>query len=182
MDRELIDGLRQDNINAFNDAVRKYKKLVESLSAELLDNVTDREEVVNDTFFKLWRCRYQLDPERGSLQNFVCTLARSCIFDRLRYNNRIKRREVISREENDIGLDVDYENAAARELNHKVIIECISTMPSPNKEVFIDRYYFNMPIKDISEREGLKIKKVENILYRGKKRLKKALIKGGVML
>ena len=58
----------------------------------------------------------------------------------------------------------------------------VFTMIFLDKEVFIDRYYFNMPVKDIAKREGLKEKKVENILFRGKKKLKEALLKGGILL
>lgn len=181
-DRQIIEKMKCGDTSALDEALRLYGRLVESIAEKLLENRSDREEVVDDTFFKLWRYRFDIDPERRSLKGFICMLAKSCIADKLRYQNRIKRQEVIPLAENDIGVDVDYENAAAKKLNQQLIIGCISTMRSPDKEVFIDRYYFNMPIKDIAAREGISVKKVENTLYRGKKKLREALEKGGVLL
>ncbi|MBR6101301.1 MAG: sigma-70 family RNA polymerase sigma factor [Ruminococcus sp.] len=181
-DEQIIDRMKGDDTGALDEAMRQYGGLVTGIAKKLLDDPADWEEVKADTFFKLWRYRFDIDPERRSLKGFICMIAKSCISDKLRYHNRIKRQEVIPPEENDLGIDVDYENNAAKKLNQQIIIACISTMTSPEKEVFIDRYYFNMPVKDIAKREGLKEKKVENILFRGKKKLKEALLKGGILL
>ena len=162
--------------------MQSYSSLVGSIVGRYLADSSDREEAVSDTFYKLWRYRSVIDTERSSLRSFVCTVAKSCALDKLRSINRIKRQEAIPPAENDIGIDVDYDDAAAREHNHRLIAECVSSMPSPDREVFVDRYYFNMPVKDIAKKEGLKEKKVEHILSKGRLRLKEALIKGGILL
>ena len=64
----------------------------------------------------------------------------------------------------------------------QVIAKCVSSMSSPAREIFIDRYYFKMSVKTIAERYDLKPKKVENTLAREKKRLKAALLKGGIII
>ena len=64
----------------------------------------------------------------------------------------------------------------------QVIAKCISSMDSPAREIFIDRYYFGMTVNTIAQRYDLKTKKVENTLAREKKRLKEALLKGGIIL
>ena len=55
-------------------------------------------------------------------------------------------------------------------------------MPSPEKEIFIDRYYFELPVKEIAKRRGVREKKVWNILLRRKQQLVKELTKGGIIL
>ena len=74
------------------------------------------------------------------------------------------------------------ENQAARSINLDIIKSCVRAMPSPDREIFIDRYYYEMSVKEIALRRGVKEKKVWNILARRKEALKKALIKGGIML
>lgn len=181
-DQEILKLMKSDDTRGLEEAMAKYSALVGSIAAKMLDSPSDCEEAVSDTFFKLWRYRLVIDTERRSFKGFLCMVAKSCASDKLRSLNRIKRQEVIPPEENDIGIDVDYEDAAAKRHNQRLITDCVSSMPSPDREVFIDRYYFNMPIRDIALKEGLKEKKVERILYKGKLRLKEALIKGGILL
>lgn len=180
-DEQIVEMLHKSDTAGLEAAIDRYGRLVESIAVRMLESRSDCEEAVSDTFFKLWRYRKEVDLERSSLKGFICMLAKNCVTDRLRYNNRIKRREVIPPEENDLGIDVDYENAEAKRLNQMLIIECVSTMPSPEKEVFVDRYYFNMPIKDIADREKLDRRAVEAHLRKGKRRLREALLKGGVL-
>lgn len=64
----------------------------------------------------------------------------------------------------------------------KVIEKCVRSMRHPDREIFIERYYYRLSVKEIALRHGLSPKKTENILYRGKKKLEEALIKGGIIL
>ena len=181
-DLQLTERMRSGDEAALQEIIKKYGRLVTGIASGIFESDTDIEEIRSDTFFKLWRARHDIDTDRKSLKNYICMIARSCISDKLRYMNRIKRQEVIPKAENDLGIELNYEDKEARELNRNTVIACISTMPSPDKQVFIDRYYFNMPVKDIAKHEHLSEKKVENILYRGRKRLKEALLKGGILL
>ena len=181
-DMDILSLLKSDDTKGLDEAFAKYRGLVESIAAKQLESRSDIEETVSDTFFKLWRYRFEIDPERRSFKGFLCMVARSCTADKLKSLNRIKRQEPIPLGENDIGVDVDYDNAAAREHNHRLIAECVSSMPSPDREVFVDRYYFNMLVKDIAEKENLSTRRVIHIRSKGKQRLREELIKGGILL
>ena len=69
-----------------------------------------------------------------------------------------------------------------RSKSEKIIAECISAMPSPDREIFISRFYFEKPISEIARELGLSERRVEYILAKDKRRLRKALIKGGILL
>ena len=181
-DSEIIELLKNDDTRGLEEAVRLYRGTAESAAARMLSDPADREEAVSDTFFKLWRYRHVIDPEKSSLRTFIGMIARSCAADRLRSLQRIKRQEVIPLEENDIGVDVDYDSAASKEHNQRLIVSCVSSMPSPDREIFVERYYFNMPVKDIAERHGLRPKQTEHILAKARKKLREELEKGGILL
>lgn len=70
----------------------------------------------------------------------------------------------------------------AQESNAKVLNEIISEMSEPDREIFIRRYYYYEPIKQISELLELSAKTIENKLYRGKHKLKDTLTKRGIIL
>lgn len=181
-DEQIVSRLHRSDTSGLEAAMERYGGMVEGIARRMLESRSDCEEVVSDTFFKLWRYRTEIDTDRSSLKTFISLLAKNSVTDRFRYNNRIKRKEVIPPEENDLGIDVDYDNAEAKRINQDIIIRIVSAMPSPDKEVFVDRYYFNMPLEDISRREGIRLRTVESILSRGKRRLREALLKGGVIL
>ena len=113
-DQEILKLMKSDDTRGLEEAMAKYSALVGSIAAKMLDSPSDCEEAVSDTFFKLWRYRLVIDTERRSFKGFLCMVAKSCASDKLRSLNRIKRQEVIPPEENDIGIDVDYEDAAAK--------------------------------------------------------------------
>ena len=177
-DDEITMLLVNDN-GGLEAAKEKYTSLVMKICMGFLNNKDDAEEACADCFIRLWTTRRQIDAAKSSLKTYICMLARHAAIDKSR---TLDKGEKLSLEENDIGLDVDYEDEAAKRINMQVIKKCVSEMPSPAREIFIDRYYFKMSVKDIAARYSLKPKKVENTLAREKKRLKSALLKGGIII
>ncbi|MBR1765064.1 MAG: sigma-70 family RNA polymerase sigma factor [Ruminococcus sp.] len=178
-DKELLSLLQSDDNKGLKILMQKYEKLAGYVVSRLLSDPSDIEEAVSDTFLRIWQGRGRIDLSRSSLKSYVCMVASGCAVDKLRRTDRAEREDI---DDCDIGVDVSYEDEAARSINMKVIAHCVSTMRHPDREVFIERYYHKLAVKEIAQRHGLSPKKVENILYRGKKTLKKALLKGGIIL
>lgn len=177
-DNEIIERLVTDN-GGLEAAKDKYTSLVMKICRGFLQSTDDAEEACADCFIRLWKTRRDIDAAKSSLKTYICMLARHAAIDKSR---TLDKGEKLSLEENDLGVDVDYEDEAAKQINMKLIAKCVSEMPSPAREIFIDRYYFKMSVKDIASRYGLKPKKVENTLAREKKRLRSALLKGGIII
>jgi RNA polymerase sigma-70 factor, ECF subfamily len=70
------------------DAARQlYDRLasrIYGLGLFLLRNATDAEDLVQDTFLKIWRTGSAFDPQRGSLDAWILLSARSLAIDLLR--------------------------------------------------------------------------------------------------
>ncbi len=178
-DEKLLSLMRRNDESALTALMDKYKRLVEYIAAKMLSSESDREEAVMDTFYKVWNARDKIDTGRMSLKGYISMTAASCTVDKLR---RVTKGEQVDPLEDDLQLDLDLETEAARSINLDIVKSCIREMPSPDREIFIDRYYYEIGVKEIAERHGLKEKKVWNILARRKAALKKALIKGGIIL
>lgn len=177
-DDEIAKMLVNDN-GGLEAAKEKYTPLVMKICKGFLSSDNDAEEACADCFIKLWKTRRQIDTAKSSLKTYICMLARHAAIDKAR---AVGKTETETLEDNDLGIDVDYEDEAAKHINMQVIAKCVSSMSSPAREIFIDRYYFQMSVKTIADRYDLKPKKVENILAREKKRLKEALLKGGIII
>lgn len=177
-DEQILIKLKADD-GGLEAAKEKYSKLVYRICSGFLSSSDDAEEAAADCFIRLWQGRHEIDTQKSSLKTYICMLARHSAIDKAR---GMDKKETIPLEENDLGIDVDYEDEASKRINMRIIAQCVSSMPSPEREIFIDRYYFKKPIKEIAESCSLSPKKVENTLARGKKKLKAALLKGGIII
>lgn len=178
-DEELLGCMRLDDQSAFASVMEKYRRLVEYIVGRMINSESDREEAVMDTFYKVWDKRNIIDLNKMSLKSYISMTASSCTVDKLR---RITKGEPVDPIEDDLRLDLDLEDETARKINLAIIKETVQAMPSPDREIFIDRYYFELDVKEIARRRNVAEKKVWNILSRRKERLRKELIKGGVTL
>ena len=171
--------MRTGDESALEAVMKRYKSLAEYIAGKMLNDPSDREETVMDTFYKVWAARDRIDLSRMSLKSYVSMTASSCTVDKLR---KITSGQPVDPIEDDLELDLDLEDEAARSVNLGIIKKCVSEMPQPDREIFIGRYYYELDVKEIARRTGVKEKKVWNILARRKNELRKALIKGGIIL
>ena len=178
-DKEILALLQSDDNKGLTILMQKYEKLAGYVVSRLIGDESDIEEAVSDTFLRVWQNRDKIDLSRKSLKSYICMVASGCAVDKLRRSDKAVHEDISDFE---IGVDVDYENEAAKKTNMKVIEKCVRSMRHPDREIFIERYYYRLSVKEIALRHGLSPKKTENILYRGKRKLDEALIKGGIIL
>ena len=178
-DEKILALLRSDDEKGLTAAMSKYSRLAASVAAGMLESKEDIEEVTSDTFYKVWNNRASIDTEKGSLKNYICMTARSCTLNKLR---TLRATEPLPEDERDLGIEVDFTDESAAEHNRKVIAECIRSLPSPDREIFIDRFYYSLSLTEIARRNGITVKRVEYIIHKSKRRLRGALVKGGILL
>src|SRR5690606_18380473 len=79
----IVELLRQGNVNAFNSMFRAYGKRVFSFCYGYLKSKEDAEELVQETFIRIWESRSEIDPDY-SFGGFVFTIAYRLVLNRLR--------------------------------------------------------------------------------------------------
>ena len=85
-------------------------------------------------------------------------------------------------DERDLGIEADFTTESAAEHNRKVIAQCIRELPSPDREIFIDRFYYSLSFAAIADRHSITVKRAEYLIHKAKRRLRKALEEGGILL
>jgi RNA polymerase sigma-70 factor (ECF subfamily) len=83
-DASLMVGLLQREPWAAAALYDRYASRIYGLGHVLLGNKTDAEDLVQDTFLKVWRRGSSFDPQRGPLDAWVLLNARSLAIDLLR--------------------------------------------------------------------------------------------------
>ena len=79
-------------------------------------------------------------------------------------------------------LDFNLEAEVLRKSDYEVVNTLIQELNSPDKEIFLYRYYKQYSIKEIADLLKLSAKIVENKLTRGRKKLKKQLLQCGITM
>ena len=83
-DAALMAAFLQQRSDAARTLYDRLASRIYGLGVALFRNSTDAEDLVQDTFLKIWRTGSAFDPVRGSLDGWVLLNARSLAIDLLR--------------------------------------------------------------------------------------------------
>ena len=83
-DHDLIRGFSRRDPRAAEDLYRRFASRIFGLGLVMLGSPTQAEDLVQDTFVKVWRKADSYEPGRGSLDTWVLLIARSLAIDTIR--------------------------------------------------------------------------------------------------
>ena len=87
-DDELIQRVAQGHGDAAENLYKRYAAPVFTLALQILKSREEAEEVLQDTFLKLYREASRFDAERAPLKTFIYAIARNQALSRLRVRKR----------------------------------------------------------------------------------------------
>jgi len=179
-DEKIIELLKRNPSQGLSCSIETYGALVKTIVMRILgyENKRDIEECISDIFVEVWKSIDNYDKEKGIFKNYIISIARNVSINT--YRRKINKQVLIPLEENDLELDFDLDDEVAKNINKNIINETLNSLPQPDKDIFIRRYYLFESIKDIASFLNLNTKLVENKLYRGKEKLKADLINKGI--
>ena len=183
-DGQIIDLFFERSEQAIEELAKKHGGAVGRIAYNILGNRQDAEECVNDTWLGAWNA---IPPSRPSpLKSFVCRIARNLATKKYHANTAEKRNS-----QYDLALDElaecipDRGNVedlyGAKELA-EAIDSFLDTLDYSDKFVFMRRYWYADSLADISKMSGLSYKTVSVRLFRIKEKLKKHLMKEGLLV
>lgn len=180
-DQELLKMILHETPLGIEIAIDMYGGAVKKICREILAGCSDEdiEETVADCFTALWQSVHNYDITRGScLKSYIYGIAR-----RTAYNKKRQLRKSLQCCEAPcqyLAADDDVEAEIEKRIETEILRQLVLELKSPDREIFIKRYFLSMTVKDIAGDLEISCKTVENKLSRGKKKLKKQLIKRGV--
>ena len=165
--------------------VRRYQEPLLRYCTGILGNHEDSEECVNDALVRLWDSVHLQEPK--SLRMYFARIVRNLAINRYREQTREKRggteATVSFSEVEDFVSQVD----AIEELfDEAALIQSINEFLKNQKElyqiVFVQKYWYLLPVQRIAERNGISESKTLSILHRMRQKLKAKLRKEGYPL
>ncbi|MCK3684467.1 RNA polymerase sigma-70 factor [Maribellus sp. YY47] len=177
---ELIRALKKGDTNAFEELFQRYHKKLYSFLFQLLRSKEDAEEIVQDTFVKIWEKRENF-IEGYSFDSFLFTIAKNSFLNltRKRVNGRIFENHLDFLEEASTLKTDDY---VIYQETRDIIDHIIEKMPPKRKEIFLLRRIEGLSRKEIADKLGISIITVDGQLTKANIHIKGELKKYSLFL
>ena len=177
-DSEIIELLNNRDETAINALTARFGGLCFSLAMNVLADRRDAEECVSSVMFKLWSSIPPAMP--GDLTAYVAKTARNEALMRYRADAS-KRSFTASVTLEELENCLAFPHGADEALNAKALAKTVEdylrTLPAWERGVFMRRYWFFDSAKAIAERFGITEKRVNTLLARTRRGLRRRLIK-----
>ncbi len=183
-DEEIIDLFFERSEQAISELAEKHGNAVKRVAFNILGDPEDAKECINDTWLGAWN---SIPPHRPSpLRTFVCRIARNLATKKYHANLAQKRNS-----QYDVALDELAEcipdsssvedHMEANELAAS-IDRFLDTLSYEDRFLFMHRYWFADSLADAAKMAGMSYSTAAVHLHRVKEKLKKQLIKEGVLV
>lgn len=184
-DGQIIDLYWARSETAISETANKYGKYCHTIAFNILNNSEDSEECVNDTYMRAWNAMPPKRPDR--LSAFLGKITRNLSL------NKYEKYAAAKRGFGQVPLALDelqecvpaagsVEQAVEDTELIKIIDRFLAALPTDTRNVFIQRYWYLCPIKEIAEERSISESKVKMTLFRARKKLKNILEKEGMTL
>ena len=158
-----ISSLRKGEKKAYEEIYNEFFGVLYHLCLNYLHDEKVAEEIVQDTFMKLWEIRETLN-DQINIRNFLYTITKNNCLNYLR-NQKISMRH----QENMKYLEMQFNYEALEKLGNYIqfdelrsrIDEAISKLPSEAIETFRLSRFEELSYKEIADQQNISIKTVE---------------------
>jgi len=165
LDLDLVRRMQAGDEQALSTFYDRWFPIVNGLITRILKSADDVEDVVEETFWQVWRQANRFAVDRGSVQTWVLTIARSRALDRLRAARRLREESIddvtvadspgssdagalASRSAGDPLLDAEL--AERRQL----VVAALGDLPHEQREALELGYFGGLSQTEIAERTG----------------------------
>ena len=182
-DSKIISLFLKRNEKAIDAVDAKYHGLCFKIAMNILFNYEDSEECVSDTWFSTWNLIPPNIPKY--LSAFLSKITRGKAIDIIKNNTAQKRIpkhlcNVIDEVEQLSILCKDFSDEIVdSEVLLNIIEQFLDDLTVKDRDIFLQRYWFIVPIKKIAEKHHMNENAIKQSLFRNRKKLLKLLEKEG---
>ncbi len=153
---------------------QKYAGFCQSIAHNLLSSTEDVEECVNETFFQVWR---KIPPERPEkLKPWLGKLVRNNAIKLYQKSHAQKRDVTMTQTLYELEEMLPSSENMERDLEAAELGERISrwllTLPKKDRVLFIRRYWYGVPLKELAKEMSIPANTLAQKMYRLRANLK----------
>lgn len=176
----LIRSFIHGDERAFESLFELYHRRLYGFLYNLLKSSEDAEEIVQDTFVKIWESRHRF-KEEYTFESFLFKIAKNSFLN----HNRKQINKKIFQEDYRLAFDVSQnttEDYIIFKETRDIIDAIIADMPPKRREIFILQKVDGLSRKEIAEKLGISVITVDSHLMKANAELKENLKKYSLLL
>jgi len=182
-DEDLMGQVAAGDSAALGTLYDRYGAAVYSLALRMLRDRLLAEELVQETFVRVWRQAASFDGARGAMATWVLNIARHLAIDELRRRgarpnmadgNAAEQLELV-----ESGEDDPSEQAYAN-MRHEVVSHALEQLPETQRRVLELAYFGGLSQSEIAARLGDPLGTVKTRMRLGLEKLKNILSPSGI--
>lgn len=171
---DLINKLRSGDEDAYRVLLDRHLHSLNSYVMRMMASSADAEDIVQETFVRLWTHAAKYDPKVAKLSTWLHNIAHNLVIDHFRKHNRL----VLEEQPEDFAEDAP----ATRPIDHlidentsKAVSSCLMQLPERQRSAIIMCHYQGMSNKDAAEILDVSVDAVESLMARGRRKLRQLL-------
>lgn len=172
-DAKIVELYWQRSGDAIPETDRKYGAYCHTVAMNILNDRQDAEECVNDTYMGAWNSMPDKRPER--LAPFLGRITRNFAISKLRGKTRVKRGggelELAMEELGELTAENDVERQFELNELSEALNDFLSGLSETERRVFLARYWYMAPEKEIAEKFSFSRSKVSSMNRRTRLKL-----------
>ena len=183
-DAKIVELYWNRQERAIDETKLKYGAYCRKIAGSILAEEQDVLECENDTYVAVWNA---IPPTRPNIFSaFLSKIVRNISINRYEYNRAKKRNSeydlILLELEECVASAVSVEeNYVAGEVS-TYIDEFLETQKQETRVIFVRRYWYADPVKDIAQRMKISESKVKTVLFRTRRDLQAFLAERGVFV
>lgn len=180
-DKQLMMQVIKNDMAAYKTLYERYKRSVLGLSYKILGDQAAAEEVMQETFWRIWNNASSFNIQRGTFPNWMFGIARNLSIDILRRGQKIQMQALPDMHHEHaessphFKAEHDVAEAAFSLLRHKEVHSAMTELPAEQRDV-VEWIYFqgktrrqiaqeqDIPFGTINTRARLALDKLKRVL------------------
>jgi RNA polymerase sigma-70 factor (ECF subfamily) len=158
---------------ALRDLYRRYKRRLYGLGLRLLGDSGLAEELVQETFLRLWRTADRFDPQRGTATAFIFSIARHLAIDLWR---RPSSRPLQPEAEQGVEVDQTIDDLLLR----LTVRDALDSLTEAHRQVLELSYHGDLTQAEIASQLGVPLGTVKSRTYHALRALHGAVDERGI--
>lgn len=150
---ELVGRLKNRDPEAMADLYDRYGRITYSLIYRIVRNAAMAEDLVQETFLRIWNRVHAFDEQKGALGPWVLTVARNRAIDYLRSVDGRRRESVFELEKmEEPALFCNFENEIMNMDRVRILREAFLKLTDNQRTVIELAYYEGLSQSEMAER------------------------------
>ena len=158
-DEALAARVARGESGALEALYDRYAATVLGISLKILGDRAAAEDMLQETFWRVWRSAASYQSQRGTFTGWLFRIARNLAIDAYRRRN-IRPRPITDVDDSDSRIDqtpdpnMDVAEQSRVLLNHKLVLGALRTLPRVQRQVIELAYLHGMTRQEIAEATG----------------------------